>query len=153
MSLYDLKRPSILTCHCRYPGSAAIALVEASVLVKDGNLSSAHQVLTGLQSDSPVTSLQALLMRAQMAVYNDNQTEVRRYCCLCRVFCDLSGLCAMLCYAVLCCAVLCCAVLCCAVLCCAVVWLAGCSLTRLVSGWAVQCCAAQHCAVLCCAVL
>jgi len=53
-----------------------LALVEASVLVKDRNLAAADKVLTGLQSDSPVISLQAVLMRAQMAVTNDDQAQV-----------------------------------------------------------------------------
>ncbi|KAL0050970.1 hypothetical protein WJX82_011356 [Trebouxia sp. C0006] len=59
----------------RYLGSPALALVEASVLVKDGNLAAADKVLSGLQSDSPVISLQAVLMRAQMAVTNDDQAQ------------------------------------------------------------------------------
>jgi len=46
------------------------------VLVKDGNLAAADKVLSGLQSDSPVISLQAVLMRAQMAVTNDDQAQV-----------------------------------------------------------------------------
>lgn len=59
----------------RYLGSAALALVKASVLVKDGNLAAADKVLIGLQSDSPVISLQAVLMRAQIAVTNDDQAQ------------------------------------------------------------------------------
>ena len=46
------------------------------MLVKDGNPAAADQVLTGLQSDSPVTALQAVLMRAQIAVNNENQAQV-----------------------------------------------------------------------------
>ena len=46
------------------------------MLVKDRNLAAADKVLTGLQSDSPVISLQAVLMRAQMAVTNDDQAQV-----------------------------------------------------------------------------
>ncbi|KAL0035714.1 hypothetical protein WJX79_010267 [Trebouxia sp. C0005] len=59
----------------RYLGSAALALVEASLLVKDGSLAAADKLLTGLQSDRPVISLQAVLMRAQMAVTNDDQAQ------------------------------------------------------------------------------
>ena len=53
-----------------------MALVEASLLVKDGSLAAADKLLTGLQSDRPVISLQAVLMRAQMAVTNDDQAQV-----------------------------------------------------------------------------
>ena len=74
---FDIHICLLIYIHCyRYPLSPAIALVEASVLVKDGNPAAADQVLTGLQSDSPVTALQAVLMRAQIAVNNDNQAQV-----------------------------------------------------------------------------
>ena len=59
-------------CSARFQGSASVALVEASVCVKIGDLATADKVLTGLQTDSPITNLQAVLSRAQLAVNNKN---------------------------------------------------------------------------------
>ena len=61
---------------CRHFGAASLALVEASLLVKDEKLAAADAVLSGVQSDSPVIQLQAVLMRAQMAVTSGNQAQV-----------------------------------------------------------------------------
>lgn len=65
----------VLWC-CRQFQPASLALVEASLLVKDNKLAAADAVLSGVQSDSPVIQLQAVLMRAQMAVTNGNQAQV-----------------------------------------------------------------------------
>ena len=61
---------------CRQFQPASLALVEASLLVKDEKLAAADTVLSGVQSDSPVIQLQAVLMRAQMAVTKGNQAQV-----------------------------------------------------------------------------
>ena len=61
---------------CRYPSSADVALLEASLRVRGGDLAAADQVLIGLKSNTPVTALQAVLMRAQMAVTNDRHQQV-----------------------------------------------------------------------------
>ena len=63
-------------CSARFPESASVALVEASVRVKAGDLAAADKVLTGLQSGNPTMNLQAVLLRAQLAVSNNEQTQV-----------------------------------------------------------------------------
>ena len=62
----------------RHPNSADIALLEASVCIKGGSLAAADLVLTGLKSDSSVTALRTVLMRAQMAVTSDKQQQVTK---------------------------------------------------------------------------
>lgn len=61
---------------CRYPDSADMALLAASVHIKKGDLAAADQMLTGLHSDTPATALRGVLMRAQLAVTGDKQQQV-----------------------------------------------------------------------------
>ena len=68
---------------CSHANSADVALLEASIHIKSGELAAAEQVLTGMQYGTPTTALPAVMMRAQLAIISNKPQQVKSGHMLC----------------------------------------------------------------------